>query len=146
MKSQSTCQKLDYILAGGNCFFPFLFYRVSQGDKKLLFNLIIRNRRKTGSLLRQWLFSSLKQFWNVKTSRFREYPCDHYTSVITVTLVITGCPRVDVQATALQLLQLLDKRFFGNVGLLQGEKEKGRSKASNFLSKRIFRVLNEILK
>lgn len=40
-------------------------------------------------------------------------------------MVISGCPRVDIQATALQLLQILDKRFFGSVGLLQGEKEKG---------------------
>lgn len=55
----------------------------------------------------------------------REYPCDHYTSVITVTMVISGCPRLNIQATALQLLQILDKRFFGSVGLLQGEKEKG---------------------
>lgn len=57
----------------------------------------------------------------------REYPCDHYTSVITVTMVISGCPRVDIQATALQLLQLLDKRFFGTVGLLQSDKVKGKT-------------------
>lgn len=41
---------------------------------------------------------------------------------------MTGCPRVDVQATALQLLQILDKRFFGTVRQLQGEKQKGKSK------------------
>jgi hypothetical protein len=46
--------------------------------------------------------------------------------------VITGCPRVDVQATALQLLQILDKRFFGTVGLLQSEKEKGESLTEPF--------------
>lgn len=63
----------------------------------------------------------------LSNSTHREYPCDHYTSVITVTLVITGCPRVDIQATGLQLLQLLDKRFFGSVGLLQNEKDKGKS-------------------
>ncbi|XP_044597140.1 protein furry isoform X1 [Cotesia glomerata] len=45
----------------------------------------------------------------------REYPCDHYTSVINVSLMNTGCPRVSVQDAALQLLQLLDQRFFGNV-------------------------------
>jgi hypothetical protein len=39
---------------------------------------------------------------------------------------MTGCPRVEVQAIALQLLQILDKRFFGTVRQLQGEKEKGR--------------------
>ncbi|XP_034942121.1 protein furry isoform X2 [Chelonus insularis] len=45
----------------------------------------------------------------------REYPCDHYTSVINVSLMNTGCPRAPVQDAALQLLQLLDQRFFGNV-------------------------------
>ncbi|KAH8379722.1 hypothetical protein KR009_006815 [Drosophila setifemur] len=56
----------------------------------------------------------------------KEYPCDHYTSVITVTLLMTGCPRVEVHATALQLLQILDKRFFGSVvGTLHSDNEKG---------------------
>ncbi|XP_014285726.3 protein furry isoform X3 [Halyomorpha halys] len=45
----------------------------------------------------------------------REYPCDHYTAVINVTLMSTGCPRSEIHETALQLLQLLDKRFFGAV-------------------------------
>nr|XP_040229226.2 protein furry isoform X5 [Anopheles coluzzii] len=54
----------------------------------------------------------------------REYPCDHYTSVINVTLLMTGCPRVEVHSTALQLLQILDKRFFGNVGPLQTENDR----------------------
>ncbi|XP_037907815.1 protein furry isoform X6 [Hermetia illucens] len=54
----------------------------------------------------------------------REYPCDHYTSVINVTLLMTGCPRVEVHSTALQLLQILDKRFFGTVGPLQVESDK----------------------
>ncbi|XP_050540856.1 protein furry isoform X2 [Daktulosphaira vitifoliae] len=50
----------------------------------------------------------------------REYPCDHYTAIINVTLMNTGCPRSFVRDTALQLLQVLDKRFFGsgNVELL----------------------------
>lgn len=56
----------------------------------------------------------------------REYPCDHYTSVINVTVLMTGCPRVDVHIIAVQLLQVLDKRFFGNVGPLQTESEKGK--------------------
>lgn len=54
-----------------------------------------------------------------------EYPCDHYTSVINVTLLMSGCPRVAIQSTAIQLLQLLDKRFFGTVGPLHSEGEKG---------------------
>ncbi|XP_047109734.1 protein furry [Schistocerca piceifrons] len=48
----------------------------------------------------------------------REYPCDHYTAVINVTLLSTGCPRTHVHETALQLLQILDRRFFGTVGPL----------------------------
>lgn len=73
----------------------------------------------------------------------REYPCDHYTSVITVTLVITGCPRVDVQATALQLLQILDKRFFGTVGLLQSEKKEGELLLHLFVSGKLRRCFND---
>ncbi|CAH2001764.1 unnamed protein product [Acanthoscelides obtectus] len=61
----------------------------------------------------------------------REYPCDHYTAIINVTLMNTGCPRQIVRDTALQLLQLLDKRFFGCVGPLAendlAEGDKGRS-------------------
>lgn len=49
---------------------------------------------------------------------FREYPCDHYTAIINVTLMNTGCSRQGIRDTALQLLQLLDKRFFGCVGPL----------------------------
>ncbi|CAL4082255.1 unnamed protein product, partial [Meganyctiphanes norvegica] len=45
----------------------------------------------------------------------REYPCDHYTAIMNVTLLHTGCPRASIHETALQLLQLLDKRFFGSV-------------------------------
>ncbi|KAH1002588.1 hypothetical protein HUJ04_008665 [Dendroctonus ponderosae] len=60
----------------------------------------------------------------------REYPCDHYTAIINVTLMNTGSPRQNVRDTALQLLQLLDKRFFGSVGPLQendlAEGDKGR--------------------
>ncbi|XP_044733095.1 protein furry isoform X3 [Chrysoperla carnea] len=45
----------------------------------------------------------------------REYPCDHYTAIINVTLMNTGCPRTNVHDIALQLLQILDKRFFGSI-------------------------------
>jgi hypothetical protein len=56
----------------------------------------------------------------------REYPCDHYTAVINVTLMNTGCPRTLVHETALQLLQVLDKRFFGAVGPLPAEGDTGK--------------------
>lgn len=59
---------------------------------------------------------------------FREYPCDHYTSVINVSLMNTGCPRAPVQDAAIQLLQLLDQRFFGNIRPLAGaELDSGKS-------------------
>lgn len=38
---------------------------------------------------------------------------------------MTGCPRIAVHSTAIQLLQVLDKRFFGTVGPLHPENEKG---------------------
>ncbi|XP_031346669.1 protein furry isoform X1 [Photinus pyralis] len=68
----------------------------------------------------------------------KEYPCDHYTAIINVTLMNTGCPRPIVRDTALQLLQLLDKRFFGAVGpLAEGdlaEGDKGRSTLDTLLA------------
>lgn len=64
---------------------------------------------------------------------FREYPCDHYTAVINVTLMNTGCPRPNIRDTALQLLQLLDKRFFGTVVPL-AEGDLGKSLICFFLS------------
>ncbi|XP_013162097.1 PREDICTED: protein furry isoform X3 [Papilio xuthus] len=59
----------------------------------------------------------------------REYPCDHYTAIINVTLMCTGCPRAPVHESALQLLQLLDKRFFGSVSPIATDddgSEKGK--------------------
>ncbi|XP_054160326.1 protein furry-like isoform X2 [Oppia nitens] len=44
----------------------------------------------------------------------REYPCDHYISIINVTLMNIGCPRAHIHQQALLLLQLLDNRFFGS--------------------------------
>uniref|UniRef100_A0A1S4MY51 Uncharacterized protein n=1 Tax=Pediculus humanus subsp. corporis TaxID=121224 RepID=A0A1S4MY51_PEDHC len=68
-------------------------------------------------------FSALATIFSV-----REYPCDHYTAIINVTLMNTGCPRTQVHETALQLLQILDKRFFGNVGPLVSENDTGGGK------------------
>lgn len=43
----------------------------------------------------------------------------------------TGCPRAPVHDAALQLLQLLDQRFFGNVGPLPAtELETGECDSS----------------
>ncbi|XP_042872601.1 protein furry-like isoform X6 [Penaeus japonicus] len=60
----------------------------------------------------------------------REYPCDHYTAIMNVTLLHTGCPRASIHETALQLLQVLDKRFFGAVTPLVGEAEERRESST----------------
>ncbi|XP_045105728.1 protein furry-like isoform X4 [Portunus trituberculatus] len=60
----------------------------------------------------------------------REYPCDHYTAIMNVTLLNTGCPRACIHETALQLLQVLDKRFFGAVTPLVGEGEERRESST----------------
>ena len=60
----------------------------------------------------------------------REYPCDHYTAIINVTLMNTGCPRTNIHETALQLLQILDHRFFGSVSPLGGEEEQNLERRS----------------
>ncbi|CAH1777850.1 unnamed protein product [Owenia fusiformis] len=41
----------------------------------------------------------------------REYPCDH-VAMLNVTLLNCGCARTSIHKTAVELLQLLDKRFF----------------------------------
>ncbi len=63
----------------------------------------------------------------------REYPCDHYTAIINVTLMNTGCPRTKIHETALQLLQILDHRFFGSVSPLgseEGNQEESKAERS----------------
>lgn len=45
----------------------------------------------------------------------REYPCDHYMAIINVALLNAGCPRAEIQEVALQLLHVLDHRFFRSV-------------------------------
>ena len=40
----------------------------------------------------------------------REYPCDHYTAIINVTLMSTGCPRTAIHEVALQLLQVIQEQ------------------------------------
>ncbi|XP_069960081.1 protein furry isoform X3 [Cherax quadricarinatus] len=60
----------------------------------------------------------------------REYPCDHYTAIMNVTLLHTGSPRATIHETALQLLQVLDKRFFGAVTPLVGDAEERRESST----------------
>ena len=63
----------------------------------------------------------------------KEYPCDHYTAIINVTLMNCGCPRTPVHETALQLLQILDNRFFGTVLPLGNEDDLSGGKEQSTL-------------
>lgn len=42
----------------------------------------------------------------------KEYPCDHYISIINLALTNIGSPRSQIHNIAVQLLQVLDRRFF----------------------------------
>lgn len=42
----------------------------------------------------------------------KEYPCDHYISIINLALTNIGSPRNQIHTIAVQLLQVLDRRFF----------------------------------
>jgi hypothetical protein len=53
-------------------------------------------------------------------------------AVINVTLMATGCPRPEVHEAALQLLQVLDKRFFGAVLPLATEGEYPQKLIASF--------------
>lgn len=84
----------------------------------------------------------------------RDYPCDHYTSVINVTLFMTGCPRTVVHTTALYLLQVLDKRFFGTIsplkpdgqqlGTLDGILSNSFSRSQSYMSKQLAQIRPEL--
>ena len=61
----------------------------------------------------------------------------------------TGCPRTHVHETALQLLQVLDKRFFGAVGPLPTENDAGKTShctLSHFMMYQVSCILYIILK
>ena len=60
----------------------------------------------------------------------RDYPCDQYSAIINLALMNTGCPRVNVQEVALELLQLLDKRFFGQAPIYGSSPEKSGQQRS----------------
>lgn len=44
----------------------------------------------------------------------RDYSCDRYIAIIIVAIVNVACPRIEIQQLALQLLQVLDNRFFSS--------------------------------
>ncbi|CAG0908931.1 unnamed protein product, partial [Cyprideis torosa] len=76
-------------------------------DTQSLLDWVV-GRCYTGSkLVAESCFMAISTIFNAK-----EYPCDHYISIINLTLLNTGHPKAQVQATAFHLLLLLDKRFF----------------------------------
>ncbi|KAH9507150.1 hypothetical protein DERF_011848 [Dermatophagoides farinae] len=85
--------------------------------------LLLENNNEAGPLL-EWLieccytkpskiadscFIALATIFSI-----REYPCDRYIAIIIVTMINVACPRIEIQQLALQLLQILDNRFFFN--------------------------------
>ena len=83
--------------------------------------LLLENNTEAGTLL-EWLieccytrpakiadscFIALATIFSI-----REYPCDRYIAIIIVTMINVACPRIEIQQLALQLLQILDNRFF----------------------------------
>ncbi|XP_022655915.1 protein furry-like isoform X2 [Varroa destructor] len=53
----------------------------------------------------------------------REYPCDHYISIINVALLNAGSSRAHNQEIALQLLHVLDNRFFRSPSMCESFEE-----------------------
>ncbi|OQR78358.1 protein furry-like [Tropilaelaps mercedesae] len=53
----------------------------------------------------------------------RDYPCDHYMSIINVALLNAGSPRAHNQEIALQLLHVLDNRFFRSPSMCESFEE-----------------------
>lgn len=65
----------------------------------------------------------------------REYSCEH-EAMLNLTLLNTGCPRVSVHETAVQMLHLLYKRFFLDDVVHtgdEGEEEPGASQDATLL-------------
>jgi hypothetical protein len=62
-----------------------------------------------------------------KSFDFREYPCD-YVSMFNLTLMYAGYPVTEIQALAIELLQILDQRYFGetNVSYTTSSDENSR--------------------
>ena len=65
------------------------------------FSVMLELRLKPLNRFSSWYHRHHKHFPLI----CREYPCDHYTAIINVTLMNTGCPRSNIHETALQLLQ-----------------------------------------
>ncbi|CAB4065616.1 Protein furry [Lepeophtheirus salmonis] len=122
----SALQSMISVLCCGPCFDESLF--IEDGSIYTFLDLLLQsNESKIYKLAQETIWFVERCFTGeqrVADSCFlalatifatREYPCDHYTAIINVTLMNTGSARTIIYETALQLLQILDHRFFGSV-------------------------------
>lgn len=114
-------------LLDGNSLYFWLKNLLNAKDKRLndvgleTLILLLENNLDAGALL-EWLIECCyTQNTKIADSCFialatifsiREYPCDRYIAIIIVTIVNVACARIEIQQLALQLLQILDNRFF----------------------------------
>ncbi|XP_028968950.1 protein furry [Galendromus occidentalis] len=94
--------------------------------------LLLENNQDTVNVL-EWLVdrcytgqvkladSCFKALVTVFSSR--DYPCDHYISIINVALLNSGSSRAHNQEIALQLLHVLDNRFFRSPSMCESFEE-----------------------
>jgi hypothetical protein len=64
---------------------------------------------------------------------FREYPCDH-VAMLNLAILNVGNPRMPTHETAVQLLHLLDRRFFQEESVLRDNSEQHQALNDVFLS------------
>lgn len=114
-------------LLDGNSLYMWLTNLLNTSEKRIneigleTLVLLLENNTEADALL-EWLieccytknakiadicFTSLATIFSI-----REYPCDRYIAIIIVTMINVASPRVEIQQLALQLLQILDNRFF----------------------------------
>ena len=64
----------------------------------------------------------------------REYPCDHYISIINVTLLNIGSPRSNIHQLAMELLHQLDSRFFDSKSVFHQDKYSATTTTTNYMN------------
>ena len=117
----------DHCLLEESSYFDWLYMLLNSTDERLralgqeTIILLLEFNPDDGALL-DWLveccFTRSAQVADIcfkaiaTIFSIREYPCDHYISIINVTLLNVGCPRSNIHQLALELLHQLDHRFF----------------------------------
>jgi len=117
----------DHCLREESSYFDWLYMLLNSTDERLrnlgqeTVILLLESNPDEGTLL-DWLveccFTKSAQVADIcfkaiaTIFTIREYPCDHYISIINVTLLNVGSPRSHIHQLALELLHQLDNRFF----------------------------------